>query len=107
MKKSLFIVCLCLALSVSTVFASNNPIPGDDVVLVEIHYITGYSGIYIFWQDKDVEFIDTQRPTSKNKIKEQGAILRDTFQRLYNEGYKVVSSFGNEEIIRFIMVKEM
>lgn len=81
-----------------------------EVLLMEIHYITGYSGIYLHWQGKETEFIDTEKPTTKTKIKEQGKILRDVFQRLYNEGWKIETStwgyLSDSEVIQYVLVRE-
>ena len=81
-----------------------------EVLLMEVHYITGYSGIYLHWQDKETEFIDTEKPTTKTKIKEQGKILRDVFQRLYDEGWKIETStwgyLSDSEVIQYVLVRE-
>lgn len=80
------------------------------MLLMEIHYIVGNSGIYLHWQDKETEFIDTEKPTTKTKIKEQGKILRDVFQRLYDDGWKIeTTSRGNPsdwEVIQYVLVRE-
>ncbi|MDZ4846859.1 MAG: hypothetical protein SH857_15075 [Chitinophagales bacterium] len=81
-----------------------------EVLLMEIHSITGYSGIYLHWQNKETEFIDTEKPTTKTKIKEQWKILRDVFQRLYDEGWKIENSsrgyVNDAEVIQYVLIRE-
>lgn len=105
--KNLFLFLILFAgASVQTVSAQQK----KEILLMEIHYIVGYSGIYLHWQDKETEFIDTEKPTTKTKIKEQGKILRDLFQRLYNEGWEIESStwgyLSDSEVIQYVLTKD-
>jgi len=94
----------------SLLFFSSAHAQKKQVLIMEINYITGFSGIYLHWADKEMEFIDTEKATTRAKIKEQGKILRDVFQRLYNEGWEIENSswgaVGEAEVIRYILVKE-
>src|SRR5262245_61701919 len=100
-----------LSLAVFAVlFFSSASAQKKEVLIMEINYITGYSGIYLHWQNKETEFIDTEKPTTKAKIKEQGKILRDVLQRLYDEGFEIENStwgtIDDDEVIRYVLVKE-
>lgn len=107
MMKNIFIATLLLGCA--GVFSASAQ-EKREVLLMEVHYIVGYSGIYLHWQDKETEFIDTEKPTTKTKIKEQGKILRDVFQRLYDEGWEIETStwgyLSDSEVIQYVLTRE-